>query len=120
MSKGRIAAYFVKALLIAYVITGLLVIFTAWITYKMSFSDREINLFVTFIYIIANGIGGLYIGKCMGYRRFMWGMLAGVMYVLILFIVSIICTGGFAGISLDGVCAAALCIAGGTFGGMIS
>lgn len=120
MSRNKFILTLIKALAIAYIITGLLVFVTAWISYKMDFADKEINLFVTFIYIISNSVAGLYMGKCMKEKGFAWGALCGAIYGAFLMLVSVVISGGAVALSLDGLCALLLSIAGGTFGGMIS
>lgn len=64
--------------------------------------------------------GGMYCGKKAEKRKFIWGLLVGVVYFLILFLIS--CMGETAG-ALDftkGALAFVLCAAGGMFGGMLA
>lgn len=120
MVNGRLAGYIIKALLIAYLLTGLLVLLAAWITFKLDFNDRAVGFMVVFIYIFVNAVAGLYIGKCIGKRQFLWGMFTGLCYGVILLLVSIIFSGGISNILMDGLCSTLLCAGGGTLGGMIS
>ena len=120
MCKGRLIIDMIKALVLAYIITGLLVLLTAWITYKFNLSDKTIGLLVTGIYIFVTAIAGLIMGKRVKSKQYLWGMLTGIAYVVILCVISIIITKGFNGVSADGLSTLLLCMAGGTLGGMIS
>lgn len=120
MTKKATVCSFLAALLIAYALTGLLVLLSAWITYKMNLSDKAVGFMVVFIYIIVNVIAGLYIGKKLKKKQFLWGMLSGALYALILFLISVVLTGGVANIAASGLCTMLLSAGGGTLGGMIS
>ena len=122
--KGMTKAYgvtaVVKALIVAYIVTGVLLFGMAFAMYKMGLQERTVDFGVTFIYILATAIGGLVVGKCMKQKKFLWGCLVGALYVLIIFIASFIVTKGFASIANDGISTLLLCLGGGMLGGMIS
>ncbi len=112
--------HILKALLIAFFATALLVLIFAFFMYKFSISENVIDLGVSFIYIISCGLGGFYIGRIEGERKFMWGFAVGALYLMVLLVVSLIVGGEnslFAGNILSLVL---LCLGGGTLGGMLA
>ena len=100
--------------------TGLCILILAFSLYKFGLSENAIELGVTFIYILSTAIGGLFLGKCVEHRRFLWGMLLGLVYVFVLMFVSCIAHGGVGGICESGLSTMLLCLAGGTLGGILS
>lgn len=120
MTKKSAVLCLLKSVLLAYVLTGLLILAGGWISYKMDLSDKILNLMVIFIYICVNMFSGIYMGRKLQNKRYIWGMLAGLSYAAILIIISIVVPGGTSGIDLDGICAILLCMAGGSLGGIVS
>lgn len=120
MSKGNLAIHMLVAVIIAYVLTGILILAAGFVSFKLDLSDRAIGFMVVFIYIFVNAVAGLYIGHRCEKRRFFFGMLEGLLYGAILLVVSVAFSGGTANIAVDGLCSLLLCAGGGTLGGMIS
>ncbi|MGN0435455.1 MAG: TIGR04086 family membrane protein [Wujia sp.] len=120
MSKGQGALYLLKAMLIAYVITGILLFVLSWVTYKLELSDRSISAFVALIYIMSTAIASFYVGKCRKSRALVWGLVIGILYSAIVCLVSIIMSGGAVNVAADGLGTILLSIGGGVLGAFIS
>ena len=112
--------WMVKALLAAYVVTGILLIILALALYKFELNEGAVTAGVTAVYLISTFTGGLVVGKLAKVRRFLWGIVLGILYfaLLLLVTVGIYCT--FHGSSTEILVTFALCAGGGMAGGMIS
>ena len=118
-SKTKVLAVF-KSLILSYGITALVLLLLAFLLYKFHISEQIVNAGIIGIYVLSCFLGGLYIGKKMGNRKFMWGFLQGLLYFLLLVIVSMIFNKTPISYSQQLVIALAVCVAGGTVGGMLS
>ena len=120
MNKANGISSLIKALMIAYIVTGVLLFIWAFLMYKFGLKEQIVQFGVTFIYIIANAIAGVLVGRSMKQRKFLWGALVGLIYVGIVFLVSLIASGGCGMIMAEGLSTFMLCVGGGMLGGMIS
>lgn len=110
----------IKAIILSFLITAILILIFAFIMFKFNISENVIALGVTFIYIISCGFGGFYVGKTIGERKFMWGLLVGASYLVVLFVVSAIVGGDKSLLSENVLSLVLLCLGGGTLGGMLA
>ena len=69
-----------KALMAAYVVTGLLLLLLTLLVYKMEFSEEKVTAGITAIYVLSTFVGGLVIGKLSKMRKFLWGLAVGILY----------------------------------------
>ncbi len=120
MAKSYGLTAVVKALIVAYIITGVMLFILAFLMYKLGLSEPAVDFGVTFIYIFATAVGGLIVGKTLKQKKFLWGCLVGAIYVMIIFAASFMMTKGMAVIAGDGISTMLLCLGGGMLGGMIS
>ena len=61
-----------KALLAAYLATGLMLLLLALLLYKMGLGENQVNLGILIIYIVSCFLGGFYLGKKVGNQRYLW------------------------------------------------
>ncbi|MCI8415908.1 MAG: TIGR04086 family membrane protein [Lachnospiraceae bacterium] len=124
MDKGKnisnLILRMLKALLTAYVLTGGLLLLLAFLLYQFHLSRSGVNVGIIAIYIISCFLAGFLEGKMMGTRKFIWGAAAGLLYFVLLAVISLAVNQGFANASSNFVTTLILCIAGGTLGGMLS
>lgn len=118
--EAKIAGWILKSLLISYALTGILLLALAMLLYKLDMDEKAVSAGIIAIYITATLIGGLAIGKMAKTRKFLWGLILGVLYFALLVLITI---GVYR--TLDGAVASMvttffLCAGGGTIGGMIS
>ena len=108
-----------KALLLSYFITMLMLLGLSFGLYKFDMDEKSVRIGIIAIYIIATFAGGFAMGKMGRTRKFLRGFLLGIVYFLLLLAIS-------AGIyrSVQGgmqlVIAWILCGTGGMLGGMVS
>ena len=112
--------WMVKALLAAYVVTGILLIILALALYKFELNEGAVTAGVTAVYLISTFTGGLVVGKLAKVRRFLWGIVLGILYFALLLLVTVGIYRTFHGSSTEILVTFALCAGGGMAGGMIS
>lgn len=124
MDKGKnisnLILRMIKALLTAYVLTGGLLLLLAFLLYRFQLSRSAVNVGIIAIYILSCFLAGFLEGKMVGTRKFIWGAGAGLLYFILLTLISFAVNRGFDGTSSNFVTTLILCIAGGTLGGMLS
>lgn len=118
--KDSKALWVLKALLIAYVVTGVLLLILAVLLYKMELDEKAVSAGVIAIYVAATLIGGLAIGKMAKVKRFVWGLGLGLAYFALLVLITL---GVYRTLDTNGInilTTFILCAGGGMIGGMIS
>ena len=78
-----------KALLVAYVMTGLFLLITAGLMYRFELSEGKVKIAVIGIYVLSCFTGGFLAGMMMKNRKFLWGSLLGFLYFAVMLIVSV-------------------------------
>lgn len=109
-----------KALLTSYVITGLLLLVLAFLLYQFQLNKSVVDIGIVAIYILSCFIGGFIEGKIMGTKKYIWGALIGLLYFVLLTIISLAVNQGFDGNTSNFITSLLLCTAGGMLGGMLS
>ncbi len=118
--KENKAVAVIAALLIMYILSGILLLILAFLLFKMELGEMFVKAAVIVIYVVTGLIGGIFVGKRLKDRKFLWGLLTGSIYFLILVVFSAILKQGFQ-IEVDKVLTTwILCGASGMAGGMIS
>lgn len=111
---------FLKTLLISYIVTFVLLFLLAFVMYKMKLSAAEASWAVTVIYLLSCGIGGFLTGKRMGSRRLLWGLASGALYFVVLFVFSLLTSGGLESEMKDILTVLITCLAGSAVGAVMS
>lgn len=109
-----------KALLCAYLVTGMFLLILALLLYKAGLSEENVNLGIILIYVIGTFSGGFVMGKLEGQKKFLWGLGTGVVYFVLLLIISF---GMYREVSSgtgDLFLTFVLCTGGGMLGGMVA
>ena len=109
-----------KALLCAYVMTGILLLILTVLLYKAGLSEENINAGIILTYVISTFSGGFVIGKLAGVKKFLWGLLLGIMYVVLLLLISLGIYHSLQSDMMNLVTTFLLCAGGGMLGGMVS
>ena len=112
--------WILKSLLCAYLVTAVMLLILAVLLYKCGLEEKHISAGILTVYILSTLVGGLVAGKMAKVRKFIWGFGIGVLYFLLLVLISF---GIYHRIQepfsqLLIVCL--LCMGGGMVGGMIS
>lgn len=109
-----------KSLLCAYIVTGILLLILTLLLYKAGLSEENINAGIILTYVISTFSGGFVIGKLTGARKFLWGLLLGVVYFLLLTLISLGIYHSLQSDLMNLTTTFLLCAGGGMLGGMIS
>ena len=125
MNQSKISGEFpffflIKTLLFQYIITGVLLALLAFLLYKTGLGEKTVSIAIIVIYVAATLFGGWMVGKRMGNRRFMWGLLMGCGYFLLLTICSLIMGGENIQVGNSFWTTLMICACSGMLGGMIS
>ena len=78
-----------KALLVAYVMTGFFLLITAGLMYRLELSEGKVKIAVIGIYVLSCFTGGFLAGRMMKNRKFLWGSLLGFLYFAVMLTVSV-------------------------------
>ena len=108
----------VKALLVSYLLTGGLLLLLAGLLYRFRLDEGKIQIGIILIYIFSCFAGGFLSGKMMKSRKFLWGVLLGLLYFLIMTLVSLAVNRGLQDGPTSYFTTFLLCMGGGMLGGM--
>ena len=103
-----------------YGITAVLLFLLAFLVQQFDFKSGAISVGICIVYVISTFMGGFLAGKVQRTKKFIWGILMGLMYVIILLVITMITKHGFTAAMSDFVVNLLLCVGSGMIGGMIS
>ena len=112
------AVRIMKALLTAYLLTGILLFLIAGLLYRFQLDEGKIQIGIILTYILSCFVGGFLAGKMMKSRQFLWGASLGLLYFLIMTVVSLAVNREFQDGSSSYITTFLLCMGGGCLGGM--
>ncbi len=112
--------FLLKCLLFSYVLTAGLLLLLALILYRFSLQEKVVNICIILVYIAVTFLAGFIAGKRMGSRKFLWGLLMGVMYFAVLALVSLIVNHSLQDVGSNALTVFLLCGGSGMLGGMLS
>lgn len=111
---------FLKTLLISYILTALLLGGLTLLMYRAKLGASEAAWGVKVIYLLTCAVGGYLTGRRVGSRRLLWGLLSGVLYFVVLAIVSLLMGAGFQGEGRQIMTVLVACLAGSAVGAFLS
>lgn len=117
---GAKVMWMLKSLLASYIVTGLLLLGLTFLVYKFELDEQLVVGGIVAIYVISTFIGGFIIGKLTQVRKFVWGMAIGLIYFVLLVLISYGVYREFNTNGLNLVTTILLCVGGGMLGGMLS
>lgn len=120
MKIDQKVVWVLKALLMAYIVTGILLVVLAFLLFKFQLPEQVVNIGIIVIYILSTFLAGLFMGKKFKSRKFIWGLLGGMAYFLVLTLVSLLVNKGIDGGTQTFVTTLFMCTLSGTFGGMLA
>lgn len=110
----------VKGLLASYAVTAGLLMLMALLLLKLKLPWTAVTAGVMFTYLFSCFLGGFLLGKGVGKNKFLWGLILGVAYFVLLLILSAIAAPGDFGGAGGLFATLLLCCAGGMTGGMLA
>ncbi len=117
---GKRIVNILKSVLVSYIVTGLLLLFITVLVYRFEIKEQWVNAGIMATYLLSPFAGGFCAGKLVKRRRFVWGILVGVLYVSFLYGISFGVYGREGVEEIYELLPIVLCIFGGMLGGMMS
>lgn len=111
---------FGKILLAMYGVTALLLFLLSFLVQHMGLEGGVISVGICAVYVISTFAGGFLAGKVQKTKKFIWGILTGLMYMILMLVITFFVKKGFDAALSDFVINLLLCVGGGMLGGMIS
>ena len=120
MQKNIKVIWWIKSLLASYIVTGILLLVLTFFMYKFELNEKIVSAAIVGIYVVSTLIGGMIIGKLTKSKRYVWGMVLGIVYFVLLLLITLGVYRTLNGDSVSIVTSLILCAGGGMTGGMIS
>lgn len=120
MQKNIKVIWWIKSLLASYIVTGILLLVLTFFMYKFELNEKIVSAAIVGIYVVSTLIGGMIIGKLTKSKRYLWGMVLGIIYFVLLLFITLGVYRTLNGDSVSIVTSLILCAGGGMTGGMIS
>ena len=86
-----------QGLLVGALVTAALIFALSFGLYQFQWSDSTLQIGIWVVYALAALAGGMVVGKKLRNRRFVWGLAYGLLYFVVLFLISGATTGGWNG-----------------------
>lgn len=112
--------WILKSLLCSYIVTGILLLLLALLLYKLNLNKKQVSIAVMAVYLLSTFVGGFVIGKLNQIRKFMWGMIVGFGYFVLLLLVSVGVYHSLKNGGANALSTLLLCVGGGLIGGMLA
>ena len=119
IDSGKIV-FVMKCMLAAYLLTAGLLLLLALMLYRFGLSEKVVSICIILIYIAVTFLAGFIAGKRVGEKKFLWGLVMGCVYFLILMTVSLIVNRGIEEPISRMATVFMLCSGSGMLGGMLS
>ncbi len=118
--KGTGMLQILKALLVSYMVTGILLLLLTLMLYQFDWDEQMVTAGIIVIYVLSTFLGGFIIGKIKAVQKFFWGFLLGSVYFILLFLISFCIYQNFDSNGMNWLTTFLLCAGGGMLGGMLS
>ena len=109
-----------KILLLMYTVTAILLFLLAVLVQRFNWESNLISIGISVVYIISCFIGGFFIGKVQQSKKFIWGILMGLSYIIIMLVITLVVKHGFHSTVSEFIINLLLCLGSGMLGGMLS
>lgn len=120
MERGTQVFQIMKALLASYIVTGILLFVVTFFLYKFEWDEQMVTAGIIVIYVVSTFVGGFILGKIKKARKFLWGLIMGLLYFALLFLISFGVYRSFDGNGTNVITTLLLCAGGGMLGGMLA
>lgn len=118
-NQGNRIMKVVSTLLIMYVLTGVLLLLLAFLLFRFQLNEKAVSVGILMIYVVSCFLGGRRMAKKMRVRRFLWGILVGGVYFLVLLLGSLLLNHGLSQEYVHLAATFVMCVAAGMIGGML-
>lgn len=120
LKKNPVVSLLVKAVLVSFIVSAILLLITSALMLNTNLSASAVSVLVIITYIISNFLSGFIMGKGMEQKKYIWGLISGLSYFVIIFIVSFIFMGSKDLNIATTIRTLLICAASGMIGGMLS
>lgn len=79
----------VKGLIVSYLVSGAGLLILALLLLKCQLDERKVSAGILAVYILSGLCGGIYMGRTAERKRYLWGMMLGGMYWIILMMITV-------------------------------
>lgn len=117
---GLPVLFLLKCLLFAYILTGGLLMLLALLVYRLGLSEKIVSIAIIGIYIGTTFFAGFVTGKKLKAKRYLWGLLMGSLYFLVLVVLSLAVNHSVGDVAADFIPVLIMCAGSGMLGGMVS
>lgn len=117
---GEKVLFLLKCLLFSYIVTAGLLLLLSLFLYRFHLQEKVVSISIIVIYVLVTFLSGLLAGKRMKNKKFMWGLVMGILYFAVLAIVSLIVNRSLQDVAANFATVFMLCAGSGMLGGMIS
>ena len=109
-----------RSLLFSYAVTGIFLLLLAFLLFQFDLGEKPVSAGIVAVYILSCLLGGVMAGKLIRKDKYLWGILVGVFYYLLLITVSFAVKGKWDMSLMHAVTTFFMCLGGGALGGMLS
>ncbi|MDO4272676.1 MAG: TIGR04086 family membrane protein [Eubacteriales bacterium] len=109
-----------KSLLFAYALTGIFLLLLALLLFQLDLGEGPVAAGIIVVYVLSCLMGGFMAGKMVRKDKYLWGVLVGLCYFLLLIIVSFVVQGKWDMTVQHALTTFFMCLGGGALGGMLS
>ena len=109
-----------KSLLFSYAVTGAFLLLLAFLLFQFDLGEKPVSAGIVSVYILSCFSGGFMSGKILRKDKYLWGILVGAFYYLLLITVSFVVQGKWEMSLVHAVTTFFMCLGGGALGGMLS
>lgn len=117
---GKTAAAILRGLVLACFVTVVILLILAFVMLKLRPDAGKTEIGILLTYVLSCFVGGWYIGRKAEKKKFLWGLLLGALYFLLLFAISAMGERAVQSDLLQSLTALILCAGGGMAGGMLA
>ena len=89
MQKNIKVIWWIKSLLASYIVTGISLLVLTFFMYKFELNEKIVSAAIVGIYVVSTLIGGMIIGKLAKSKRYLWGMVLGIIYFVLLLLITL-------------------------------
>lgn len=109
-----------RSLLFSYAVTGIFLLLLAFLLFQFDLGEKPVSAGIVAVYILSCLLGGFMAGKIIRKDKYLWGILVGVFYYLLLITVSFAVKGKWDMSLMHAVTTFFMCLGAAALEGMLS